>query len=502
MRTKKAALNFIYDAFPQIVISLIGFFRIKLMLDVMGNDTLGIYQLFGQLLAYVSFAELGFSNAISFSLYKPIQKKDHRKMNGILSASKFVFNIIFLVMLCAGLILTFNIGFFIKETTLAMPFIEFCFFLMLISNILTYLVAPHTILFDSEQNKYMYAKHTQFLMMIKALSELVVIVVFKSLVVMLLVDIAFSLLQNILIIYLSKKQHKWIDLKQKKNFEFWKKTKEFIPHKIGSLIAYNIDVIIISKVLGLTEVVAYSSYMYIINTLVNIISKISNASLPGIGNLLITDSDKAYKSFLEYNSFVFYLATIICVPLYCVISQFVAICYGTQYVLSNFTVILLIFIVFYSIIRNVLLTFTNAKGLFKETLVCVYLEIAINLSLSLILVNYLGISGVILATAIAYIVSEFLLKPSILNKNIFHSNISKYYLNCFKYVLYVVPASYLFHLIVSQFAISNLLTWFICGLVIFITNFALVSCYYYFVLHETDFFERIKKLLGRGKNEI
>ena len=59
MRTKKAILNFIYDALPQLIISLLGFFRFKLILSNMGEDVLGVYQLFGQLIAYITFVDFG-----------------------------------------------------------------------------------------------------------------------------------------------------------------------------------------------------------------------------------------------------------------------------------------------------------------------------------------------------------------------------------------------------------------------------------------------------------
>ena len=130
MRTKKAMLNFIYDALPQILISLIGFIRIKVILDILGNDTLGIYQLFGQLLAYVSLADLGLTTAVIYSLYEPIFHKDHKRINSILSGTKKVFNYIFIIMLIIGTVLTFNITVFIKETTLNVTFIRLCFFFM------------------------------------------------------------------------------------------------------------------------------------------------------------------------------------------------------------------------------------------------------------------------------------------------------------------------------------------------------------------------------------
>ena len=506
MRTKKAMLNFIYDALPQILISLIGFIRIKVILDILGNDTLGIYQLFGQLLAYVSLADLGLTTAVIYSLYEPIFHKDHKRINAILSGTKKVFNYIFIIMLIIGTVLTFNITVFIKETTLNVTFIKLCFFIMMISSILPYVIVPYASLFDSEQNKYRYLKYTQILSIIRVVLEVVFVLLFKSLLFILIMSIAFVSLQNIIIIYLCKKDHKWLSLNEEKDYSFVKKTKALIPHRIGVLIANNIDVVIISTVLGLTEVVAYTSYMYIVNTLTMIISKINPSTQSGIGNLIVENkgkkNKKVFETFIEYNAFVFFLATLVCVPLYSVMSQFVGLVYGSKYVLDTITVLLFIFLVFYSIIRNNLNIYTNAAGLFKETIICVILEIVINLSLSLVLVHYIGITGVLLATTIAYIVSEYLIKPFILNKHVFNDNIGKYYKDSFIYVIYIVLFGFLFSKLTSLIYIKNIFIWFAWGVLITLINFIFAFIYYYFILKKRDFIDRTIYIIKGKKNEI
>ena len=97
MRTKKVILNFLYDALPQLIISLLGFLRFKFILSNIGEDVLGVYQLFGQLLAYITFVDFGLTSAVCYSLYKPIASGDEKKINGILSGAKHVFNIITLM---------------------------------------------------------------------------------------------------------------------------------------------------------------------------------------------------------------------------------------------------------------------------------------------------------------------------------------------------------------------------------------------------------------------
>lgn len=498
MRTKKAILNFIFDALPQFIISLLGFLRFKLILSNIGEDVLGVYQLFGQLVAYITFVDFGLTSAVCYSLYAPIANNDKEKINRILSGAKYVFNIITIIMFIVGISLTLGIGFFIKETSLSLGFIQICFFLMVISNVITYFVASHTILFDAEQNKYQYIRYTQILLFIKAILEIVFIIIFKNILSILILGVFVSIIQNIIIVSISKRKHKNLNFKCEKDLSFWQKTKELIPHKIGTLVANNIDVLIISKFIGLAQVVTYTSYMYIINTLVTIFSKLSTASSAGIGNLLVVDKGKAYDKFLEYNSFVFFLATIICVPLYFAISPFVSLFYGESYVVGTITCLLFVFLVFYSIIRTIFNTFVTAAGLFKETIICVFLEIAINLTLSLVLIKYIGITGVILATAIAYILSEYVLKPSILNKHIFHNKILVYYKDCLFYIIIVIINLYLINISKDILVVSNFFNWLLFSGIIFVLNF-IVTVIYYKIIKKLSFIDRLipNKLKGK-----
>lgn len=73
--------------------------------------------------------------------------------------------------------------------------------------------------------------------------------------------------------------------------------------------------------------------------------------------------------------------------------------------------ILFTIILFYQIIRTPLKVFTLSSGKFKEIKLFVILEIIINLSLSLILVKPLGISGVLIGTVISLLIADFMTKP-------------------------------------------------------------------------------------------
>ena len=245
VRTRNTIFNLLSDLLPQIIIAIISFFRVKIFLEYLGTEQLGIYQLYGQILSYLSLAELGLTSAVMFYLYKPISEKNYKKISAILSGVKRAFNYVLLAMLVIGLLLTFNIKFFVKDTDLTNTFLMITFILTFLTNVLGYLTTPYAVMFDSGQEKYKYILHIQILLIIRHLLEIILIVLFKNLYLVLIIEVLFAIFQNVIIRYLFKKNYPEVKFTEKKDYCFWKKTKELIPHKIGTLVANNIDVIIL-----------------------------------------------------------------------------------------------------------------------------------------------------------------------------------------------------------------------------------------------------------------
>lgn len=57
MRTKRAIINFITDAIPQVIVLILGIIKIKLFINILGETKLGLYQLYSQIVAYLVLIE-------------------------------------------------------------------------------------------------------------------------------------------------------------------------------------------------------------------------------------------------------------------------------------------------------------------------------------------------------------------------------------------------------------------------------------------------------------
>lgn len=501
MRTKKAIINYITETVPEILIMFLGFFRIKFFLKYLGTDILGLYQMFGQFFAYINLTEAGFSTAALYSLYKPISDKDQKKINSILSGTNRIFKIIGFGMFLIGIIFSFFIHYFIKDNTISNGYIITSFIIFLLINVMSYFFKPYSIYFDAKEKRYIPNLIYQIGLLVKTITEIVLLFLGFDLIKILMVSLIIVLITNLIVKITMKKQYPEIDFKGEKDYSAWKGTKHLIVHKLSGVVANNVDMLVISTFVGLTKVVLYSSYMYVINAIKILLSKFSSSLYSLVGIKMLGDSEEDnYKTFIELNMLMSFVSIVICGSLSFAINPFINIFYEGEIVTSNVLAFCFILMLFISINSSTMYVYTNSTGLFKETKICTITEAITNFVLSIIGMILFGIPGILIATSISYIVADYIIKPKILYKNSFKNNSTKeFYLN-FLITTIIFFISYILNSLI-KINVSNLFLWFIICFGLFIIN--LIVTYLIFkVLKMNLWIDRIKKMIRRKiKNE-
>ena len=107
MKTKKTALNIITDVIPLLIVSLLGIFKVKLFINNLGDETFGLYNLFSNIMIYVSLVDGGLASAVLFSLYKPNMEGDKKKFNALLSGAFKTFSKIGMIVFGLAFVVSF-----------------------------------------------------------------------------------------------------------------------------------------------------------------------------------------------------------------------------------------------------------------------------------------------------------------------------------------------------------------------------------------------------------
>ena len=499
MRTKKTFLNLLTDVIPLILVSFLGIFKLKLFIQVLGDETLGLYQLFTQIMIYIAIVDGGISNALLYSLYKPNTKNDQKGLNKLLSAGAKCFSLIGTVVFFLAFLVSFFIPFFIKDNQFPHLYVSMTFLLFSLSNVSSYFFVPYQTLLEVKEKKYLSNLSLQIGQITQSILEIIMLILGVPFTIILLMHSLVKLVANFVIMIIAKKLHPEINYYEKeKDYSFTKQLKDLIFHKINGLVGSNIDVLIITNVIGLKGVAIYSTYHYIINMLKEIFNKFSSSMIAIIGNKIESEKQDIYQLFKEIKSLMFYLATIICTPLLFAINPFINIWYEGS-IQTNFIIALsFVLTLFIHIVVISITVFINAKGLFKETKICAITDTIVNLILSLILCYFIKIPGVLIATFIAIFIAEYCMKTNIIYKEIFKKPTYLFHVENIKYFIVLILDVLGSYFIIQNIAINNILMWFLVFLIFTILN-AFIILGIYKIMNEVKFLKRIKELKKGSK---
>lgn len=497
MRTKKSLKTLLSGVILTGIIAVLGLIKTKIMLKYLGDDSVGLYQLFSQIYTYLSLIDGGLAAGITYFLYKPVSENNYTRINAILSATKKYFNKIAMLILGFGVIFSFFIMFFIKETSFSQIYVQLCFILYVIASINSYFVAARFTLYEANQELYVSSSINYVLTITKSILEIMLSMLGLDLIWLIVSFLVLTLLRNFFIVFLSRKRFPELNVNSsEKDYTFKGEVKNLLVQKIGNVVFENIDVILISKFLGSVSVVMYMAYFQLENMIRLMVKRISAATLPSVGNLLITEKKKANKIFNELNSMLFYIANIICIPLVIVISYFVNLWYGSKYVVSDFSCICFILVLYINIIVMVLEVFIKADGKFALMKHAIIYQSAVNLILSILLIKPFGISGVLFATIFSFVTGNFIFYPKIIYREILQEKVSNYYKEVFKFVLCTIICYLLMLVLSKELSFNNLLSWLISSIILFGCNFFIVTLYFIFI-NRLTFVERLFYMISK-----
>ena len=142
MRTKKTFLNFITDVVPLAIISFLGIYKLKIFINVLGNETLGLYQLYSQIMVYIALVDGGLGSALLYSLYKPNSSKDDEKFNAIIAGAYRIFALIGIIIFGITLLASPFISLFIKNSVFSNQYLMITFLFFKLNSLIVFFILP------------------------------------------------------------------------------------------------------------------------------------------------------------------------------------------------------------------------------------------------------------------------------------------------------------------------------------------------------------------------
>lgn len=471
-RTKNASRNILFGAMLKIYQILIPFLMRTAMIYLMGVQYLGLNSLFTSVLQVLNLAELGVGSAMVYSMYKPIAEDDEVTICALMKLYKTYYRVIGIVIAVAGCLLTPFIPYLVKSDVPVGINIYILYLLNLGATVLSYwLFAYKNSILQAHQRTDVVSKVTIITNTIQYGLQFVVLWQFHNYYLYVIVALVTQVLANIATavrankLYPQFKPKGSVDKVQVQRIN--QRIRDLFTSKIGSIVYDSADTIVISAFLGLTVLAVYQNYFFILNSITGLITVIFSACTAGIGNSIVVETkEKNYQDLKKFTFIITWIAGFCSVCLLCIYQTFMEMWAGKDLMLSFSAVVCFVVYFFVRQFNALLNLYKDASGMWHEDRLRPLVAALTNLALNLILVQFIGIYGILLSTVLAIL---FVGMPWLLH-NLFTVIFEKKYMWSYigilaKYCLVVFISCVATYLICSVINIDLLPTILIRGMI-------------------------------------
>ena len=266
-----------------------------LFLWLMGPEYLGLNGLFSSLLGVLSLAELGFSTAVVCAMYKPIADDDRELLCAYLKFFRNVYRGVGTAIFAAGLCLLPFVPRLVHGTVPAELDLRVLYLIHLVNTSASYFLFSYrgSVLHAFHRGDVLVNMRTAMKFAQYAV-VLAILLATRNYYHYVLATVAFTVLNNFLVLRLSRRH--FPDIFPRGRLVAWRRravvadVKAIFLHKVGGVISYSVDNLVVSAFLGLVAVAAYGNYHYVATTVAGLVAVGYGSVAAGFGNRIHTES--------------------------------------------------------------------------------------------------------------------------------------------------------------------------------------------------------------------
>lgn len=506
MRKKSSIFNIIGSLGANFTAMIFNFITQAVLIKTLGVEYSGVNGLFTNILTMLSIAELGIGSTIIYKLYKPIAEDDKETIKSWMKFYKICYRYIAIIVTIIGLILIPFIPNIVGKVTIKESII-ILYLISLLDTVLSYLMSyKRSLLYADQKNYIINFVHIGYTVFMNV-SQIIILLCIKEYMYFIIIKLLFRVLENAILNKIVNKKYSYILEKSNKidkseSKDLFQRVKAILLQKISFVINKGIDNITISMILGVTSVGYYTNYNLVVLAICNIIYQIVSSMTASVGNLLTENNiDKSYDIYKKLNMFNSFITAIAMVGFTCVITPFITLWVGKEFILSNIIVFSFTYYIYADSIRRSITIYKEAAGICKEDQFMYVIMTIINLVFSVVLCKLIGIAGVILGTAISYTFLIVYSYPKYIFKPIFKKGKNEYYKENGKYLVFMIISIAISYITCSFITIDNSLIKVIVNVIasiiittiLFIMIFGKTNEFKYYINLIKKFKERTKK---------
>ncbi len=446
-RTQNARRNIYASLVNKVVTLILPFLTRSAIIYFVGVLYLGLNGLFTSILSVLSLAELGIGSAMVFSMYEPIAKNDTETVCALLNLYKKIYRIIGTVILVLGLAFTPFITKVIHGDIPTDTNIYILYLISLANTVISYFMfAYKNSLLAATQRMDVTTNITTVMATIANLVQILLLSIFRNYYFYCIVTPFVTISENIIRAHFANKLYPEYQCRGEVSSELKTEIKKRVfglfIYRLSRVMRYSLDSLVLSTFLGLTVLAKYNNYFLIMNSIVGVMDIMTNNITASIGNSIALETqEKNYNDFRKIQLIYMWAAGFCTAALFCLYQPFMRMWVGEELMFDG--LIMSVFCIYFFINRcgDVCYTYRQSAGLWWEDRYRPIVEAVVNLTLNIILVQIIGVVGVMLSTIIGLVFINAIWGSKILFKHYFTNfKQSKYLLELLMFIVVTTVA--------------------------------------------------------------
>lgn len=417
-RIKKSLLNARVNLIFYTLTLTLTFFSRKIFLNYLGADFIGLTGTLQNILGFLNLAELGIGSAVSFALYKPLQEKNKLKIEEIISLFGYFYRKIGIIIIVIAILVSAFLPLIFEKSDIGNGIIYFAFYAFLTSSLIGYFVNYRSLLLNADQKNYVVATYFQTGNIIKTIIQLTLVYFYKNYYIWISIELVFGIIYSFILNWKIDKTYPWLRSRINQGFKLQKqypnilqRARQVVVHRFKDFILTQSDQFFIFAFVSLSMVAYYGNYIMVISKISGLFTTTLNSIWAGVGNLVAEgNKKKIMKVFWEMITMHYFIAGIVVFSVLGFIDEFIKLWLGSQYILENKVLYLLVICTWINLTRGVVDMFNGTHGLYGDTW-SAWVEGTINLSISIIGGIYYGLPGLLVGKITSLLPIVVLWKP-------------------------------------------------------------------------------------------
>lgn len=441
MDKRKSILNISVSIGSRVAVMLLAVAVKSVLIRTCGNEMNGLNALYLSIIGFLSVAELGIGSAISFCMYRPIVEGRKDRVSALYQLYRRLYCWIGAGVFAAGLILTPFIHHFAKDYTQLDVNMYITFLLMLVSVVISYFFGAKSSLLNAHKDTYITAAISNGGLILQYLLQMAILLWTDSFAAYLCCRILSAFAQWAVTELIVRKKHKDIlqsrqELDTQTRADVVRSVKAMLVHKVGTLLVNTVDSVIISIFVGVIALGSYSNYSTLQSSMYGLIGLVFTSLTSSVGHLYAQKSAEASRRYFEgFHLLNFIIGTVCYLGYYAIVDNLIAILFSAELVAEKTIPIVVTLNGFIQFMRQSALTFRDATGTFYNDRWKPIVEGGVNIILSVLLVKWIGVTGVIAATILTNLLICHIVEPYVIYKHAFGAPVKTYYLHNYAMIL-------------------------------------------------------------------